>query len=431
MSKLWIIYAYELQRNIRRKGFLFATIGLPLIALIIMVGFDIYQNVFQDDSGEDSNPLAALTLESLEKAGYVDYSGVFATVPEHLEAVLEQYPDEASALVALGDNTIDAFLVMPSDYLETGEVVLHVPNLSIMLVVDGESVAEQLVYGTFASGLDELLLRRLSSPVDFQEYDLSKDDGGNGTSEEVADGQFFVVYIFTMLFFVSLMLTNTYLMQTVIEERENSLIEIIISAVRPTTLLSGKILAMATLGILQIVVWLSSVGLLVNLAGNLGSYELVFQTLNIDLRIDLLPLVAVYFVLMYLLFASVFGTIGTVSGSSQEGSQYAGIIIIPTIIPFYFFPLIQSDPNGVIAMVLSIIPITSPVTILMRMVIDSVPIWQVALSLALMLLTVIAGLWMAGRIFRVQTLLSGQKLKPKDLPRLIFAENTSRKVKEM
>jgi ABC-2 type transport system permease protein len=430
MNKLWQIYSYELSRNIRRKGFLFATIGLPVIAFIFLMGYDIYQNLSQDGSS-DSNPLAALSLESLEKAAYVDHSGMFATVPERLAVVLTRYPDEESALGALEAGEIDAFLVIPDDYQETGDIVLHLPNLSMMLIIDGESVAEQLVYSTLASTLDEFRLRRLSNPVNFLEYDLSLEGGENGTSEAIENGKFLVVYVFTMLFFISLMLTNTYLMQTVIEERENSLIEIIISTVRPTQLLSGKILAMATLGIIQILVWLVSSGLLINFAGSLETYASILTMLNVDFRVDLLPLAIVYFVLMYFLYASVFGTIGALSGSSQEGSQYAGFVIIPTIIPFYFFPLIQTDSNGLIAVVLSLLPVTSPVTILMRMVIGIVPIWQVALSIILSLLITIAAMWMAGRIFRVQTLLSGQKLKPSDLPRLLFAENAPRKAKQI
>jgi ABC-2 type transport system permease protein len=267
----------------------------------------------------------------------------------------------------------------------------------------------------------------LSNPADFQVYDLSQEGGEGSTTENIEGGRFLVVYVFTLLFFISLLLTNTYLMQTVIEERENRLIEIIISSVRPSQLLGGKILAMSTLGIVQITMWLVSAGLLLNLAGNLSAFSVLLASLNIELRIDLLPLVAVYFVLMYLLYASVFGTIGALSGSSQEGSQYASVIIIPTIIPFYFFQLIQADPNGLAAMILSFIPITSPVTILMRMVITSLPIWQVALSLVLQFFTMLAALWMAGRIFRVQTLLSGQKLKLSDLHGLIFSEYIAKK----
>lgn len=429
MNKLWQIYRYELIRNIRRKGFIFATLGVPLIAFIIIVGWDTYQKISQ--TGEtDTNPLAALSLDRLKMAGYVDHSGVFKVVPERLQIVLKQYPDEDSALAAMQAGEIDAYLVISENYMETGDMVLHMPNLSIMLVSDGQSVAQQLAYSTFASGLDELRLRRLSNPVDFQEYNLSKDGGENGTTEDIQGGQYLVVYVFTMVFFVSLMLTNTYLMQTVIEERENSLIEIIISTVRPSQLLGGKILAMSTLGITQIVVWVVSAGFLFKLAGSLSAYTAILQSLNVNLRVDLLPLVAVYFVLMYLLFAAIFGTIGALSSSSQEGSQYAGVIIIPTIIPFYFFPLIQTEPNSLIAVALSLIPITSPVSILMRMVITTVPIWQVALSLVLMFTMTLGAIWMAGRIFRVQTLLSGQRLKLSDLPRLIFTENAPRKALE-
>lgn len=420
MNKFWQIFTFELWRNVVRKGYLFATFGLPLLTLVIFFGYPVYQNL-QNNEEETSNPLAELALDTIELAGYVDYSGVFAEPSARFDDVLISYADEDAARQAMLADEIDVFFVFPEEYLATGNVVMHLPNVSISLAGDGQSLAEQLAYSTFASGLDELRLRRLSNPADFTVFNLSVNT--EGSSENTEDGQFFFVYIFMMIFFLGLVLTNTYLMQTVIEERDNRLIEILISTVQPSQLLGGKILAMAVLGIAQILIWAIVMGGLFVLAGDMSAYSAFMSDLNVELRVDLLPLMAIYFVLMYLIFAAVFGTIGAVSGSAQEGSQYAGFLIMPTIIPFYFFPLLQNNPNSALAVGFSLFPITSPVTTMVRLVIIDVPMWQVIGSVVLMALTAVGAIWMAGRVFRVQTLLSGTKLKVSDLPRLIFASS--------
>src|SRR6185369_14817898 len=163
-------FRYELIRNGRRKGFLAATFGIPLIVAVFMLGFHIYQ---LSKSPDEANPLAALALEQLKHAGYVDESGLFAEVPSRLESLHRLYPDEATALQALEAKEIDVYFYIPADYIQTGTVVLHMRNLQLFLMDDGTKTAQQLIYSTFASGLNEAHLLRLSSPAEFSEYTVT------------------------------------------------------------------------------------------------------------------------------------------------------------------------------------------------------------------------------------------------------------------
>ncbi|MEO1163998.1 MAG: ABC transporter permease [Chloroflexota bacterium] len=434
MTKFWLVFTHELKRNATRGGYIFATLGIPILAVLLFFGYPIVQNLISSEDTETrqqetADALTELALERLEVAGYVDNSGLFGEPASRFDDVLILYLDEASAREALQAEEIDAYLVFAQDYLETGDVTLHLPNVSMMMMGDGSTLAEQLAYSTFASGLDELRLRRLSNPASFTSFDLSL-QGSEETTEEATgrtdatDGQqFIVVYGFAVVFFVGLILTNNYLMQTVIEERDNRLVEIFIATVRPSQLLGGKIAAMATLGILQIALWGATFVGLFYLAGNVSVYAEILASANIDIRADLLPLMMVYFVLLYLFYAAVFGTLGVVTNSAQEGAQYAGFLVIPVLVPTYLIPLLQNDPHSILGVGLSLFPLTAPTTVIARMVIDSVSLMEIALSIAILAVFAVGSIWMAGRVFRVQTLLSGKKLAIKDIPRLIFAES--------
>jgi len=279
-----------------------------------------------------------------------------------------------------------------------------------------------MIYSTLAAGLDESRLRRLSNPLIVREFDLSQPEDVEQATQAESDAQFAIIYAFTMILFISLLLTNNYLMQTVVEERNNRIIEILLSTVSPTQLLSGKILAMGTLGLLQMVVWLSGAYIALQVSDSVGAFGDIATILNIGFTGELIPLGIIYFLLMYLLYASVFGMIGAVSGSAQEGSQYAAIILIPVIIPFYLFSLIEAAPNGVVAQVMTYIPFTAPITTMYRILLVDLPLIQVALSILSVAVTAVGAMWLAGRVFRVQTLLGGKRYKVTDIPRIIFLD---------
>jgi ABC-2 type transport system permease protein len=111
--------------------------------------------------------------------------------------------------------------------------------------------------------------------------------------------------------------------------------------------------------------------------------------------------------------------VGALSGSMQEGPQYAVIFTLPAAIPFYFFSVFLSTPDGPIPVVFSLFPLTASLSMVMRMVLSTVPAWQIGLSLGLLALADVGMMWLAGRLFRVQILLAGQTPRLRDLPKLV------------
>lgn len=411
--KLPMIFLYELRRNFLRKGYLFTTFGIPLLLFVVMFGYNAL-NSQQEPASMEETMSQIFDFQAIRRAGFVDQAQIIPEVPTGMQGRMQQYPDAASALAALLAREIDVYYVIAEDYLETGDIEVHMPVLSLSLV--NTAPIEQLIYTTLGGNLDMTLLARLRTPLTFSEYNLTRSvDGSN------RDSDFLMVYIFTITFLLGIFLTNGYLMQSVIEEKENRLVEILITSVRPGDLLAGKILAMGILGMLQIAVWIGAIVLALQVALTLPALQALTILANIQMPTDMLPLMFIYFVLGYLFFAAIYGAIGALSNSMREGPQYAVVFTLPAVIPFYMFAIFLEQPNSTLPVILSLIPITAPISMMIRLSVTAVPVLEVVISLGLLALTVAGSFWLAGRLFRVQTLLSGQTPKLRDIPKLLFS----------
>ncbi|MBL8145615.1 MAG: ABC transporter permease, partial [Anaerolineae bacterium] len=281
-----------------------------------------------------------------------------------------------------------------------------------------------LIVSTLTQGVDPQVAERLLTPSVIQVTNVSLTTGNTSSSADdfSGGGAFIVVYLLAMVMLISLFVTNGYLMQSVIEEKETRLIEILLASIRSTDLLGGKILANGSLGLFQLLIWLAGMFIGIRLAGGeeLGAVMSIFAALtNIEIPWNNLPLIILYFVLAYLMFAGFYGMIGAISNSMREGPQYAALLTLPAVAPLMVLPVFIEDPGGTIAVALSLFPLTSPLAMSMRLVISDVPSWQIVISLALLALTGLGMVWMAGRVFRVQVLLAGKTPSLRDLPKLV------------
>ncbi len=418
--RLWKVFTYELKRNLRRKGYLFATFGIPV--LVFVLG-SILPLLFGNAGGQ-TNPnepfnvnIPSEFLRAVEHAGYVDETGKFPD-PGELSTLFTRYDDEAAAQAALSAGEIDTYYIIPADYLETGNIVQAMPRLSINMV--NSDAIRQLLLNNFARDVNPQVFTRLSTGSNLQEVDVARNT--SVASEQAFDTRFIFVYVFGLILLGSLFMTNGYLLQSVIEEKESRLIEILISTIRPFDLLTGKILAFGILGLLQVSIWTGTFIFLGWLSGRETLQTLLpfLQALaNLTIPYHLLPLLLLYFILGYAFFAGLYGIVGAISNSMREGPQYAIIFTLPAVFPFYFLSVFATTPNDTLPVVLSIFPLTAPLGMAMRLVVTDVPAWQIVLSLALLALSVVGALWLASRLFRVNTLLAGRLPRLRDLPSLV------------
>lgn len=412
------VYLYELRRNFRRKGYLFATFGIPIIVIALLLGYHAVTTLGQDGGAPAEAPSPGAIFGVPDNAsegrtlGFVDLSGVLDGVDD--TGSLLRFPDEAAAAAALQADEIDSYYVIAADYLATGGVTLVQPTLSLGGVTE-RPIRELLRAALRQQIKDDALYYRLVDPTNVEQVN-TQHGAAQPASAQDFDSSFVLVYVFVIALLTSLFMTNGYLLQAVVEEKESRIVEILISTVRPLLLLAGKILAYGTLGLFQILVWVAALLIVLQLGQLLASLSVLA---GMFIPLDALPLVLVYFLLAYLFFAAAYGIVGALATTMREGPQYVVIFTLPAVVPLYFISLFIEAPDAALPVILSLIPITAPLAMTMRLLLTAVPAWQIALSVGLLVLAIIFMMWLAGRLFRVQVLLAGQMPRLRDLPRLV------------
>jgi ABC-2 type transport system permease protein len=400
MKKMWLVARREYLYNLKRRSFLFAVFGVPIFTFIV------WGVVFLVMSDSENN----VTKDS--KFGYVDLSGVLAD-PIPLADKPEQFmpfADEEAARAALDSKAISAYFVLPKNYLATGEVQSYSYD-SISSTLKDDLGA--FLLANLSRGLENKFpVERIQNPVTLT---VRPEDTGRSLTEANIPALIFIPLIFSFVFLMSSNVTSGFLMGGIVEERANRIMEILITSITPTQMLMGKIIGLGALGLTQLVIWAGAGAILMRVGQQ-------FPFLNgISFPVDMMVVFVVFFLVSYFLLASLMAGIGAVVGSEQESRQFASILSLVLVIPFFFLTTFISDPNSPLALALTFIPFTAPMTILLRMGFSAVPFWQIGLSLAILLLTSFFFIWASARVFRWGLLLYGKRIGFREVLRVIWS----------
>jgi ABC-2 type transport system permease protein len=194
--------------------------------------------------------------------------------------------------------------------------------------------------------------------------------------------------------------------RSIIEEKTSRVFEVLLATIKPEEMMAGKMLGVGSVGLTQVGIWLAAAILLT-------STSLVSSLMGSNASVSLSPMeiifFVVYFVLGFMLYASIAAALGAMTNSEQELQQLNMFLVMPLAACFFAAGLVISNPNSLFSTVLSLIPFCSPLLMYLRITLTTPPSWQIALSIALMLLTIYAILWIASRIYRVGILMYGKK----------------------
>jgi ABC-2 type transport system permease protein len=308
---------------------------------------------------------------------------------------------KADLAAQVGDKKIDGYLIIPPDIIEGATPEFYGSNTGDVFTQErleeslGRAVREERLA---RANIDVNVVRELSRPLTLQSFKLRE-----GSEERDSGEGFVLVFAAAFIIYLTILMYGQAILGAVIEEKETRIAEILFSSMKPFPLMMGKLIGVSLISLTQLMVW----GLAFVVFTLLAAPSLSVPVPNVS------PLMFVYFGLFFLLgyfiYATTYVLVGSMVTTPQEGSQLAMPIILLLVMGFYLaFPVIRS-PDSSFAFWVSMVPFFSPITMLVRIVTQTPPFWQIALSLLIGFGTVILLTWLAARIYRVGMLMYGKR----------------------
>ena len=391
MWKLWYVARHEYARNVFKKSFILALLSVPLL-----IGVNIGLIAFMVSLDNNNAPV-----------GYVDHAGLLSDpIPAPVgpsEGAIEFIPFQAEdeARDALEAKSIQAYYVVSPDYFETSRIDL------LYLKEPGENATQQfhdfIQINVLSDQPPDIAHRAAEgSNVTVRAPDGSREFSGAPTLGAILPVLLSVAFIFLLL------MSSGYLMQAVVDEKENRTMEVLITSLSASRLISGKVLGIVAIGLTQLVAWILVGILAVFIGGEVFDIQW-FQDPGLDWG-PILTVVAIA-IPSYVLACALMVAVGSTVGQAQEGQQIGALFFMLFMIPLYAIMLIGETPNATPSVVLTLLPFTSLMTVGFRSLFSVVPLWQVAASVAIQTACAAGALWLAGRAFRLGMLRYGQRLR--------------------
>ena len=394
MKKFWLVFWHEYKRHVARRRFIFAILSMPLfVGLMVGVGF-----------------LSVWLQYDKKPVGYVDPYNILVDaqqVPAEEKKIFKTvesiaYPDEDAAKSALEQGEIQAMFVFKEDYFSTGNVVMTTMNKTSSNAEDdfGDFVAFNL-----ARDLPKPVFERITegNEITIRSLDGSREMGSNNWMVMM------LPMIVGVLFIIAVNVSGGYLLQAVVEEKENRTMEILVTSVSPTQLMAGKVVGDLMVGLTQLVIWIFFVIVGLNLAPNFLDMESVPA-----LDIKYVLLLAGTLLPAFVMIAAAMGALGATATESREAQQLAGLFTLPIVVPFWFTSQIMFNPNGALAVGMSMFPLTAPIAMPLRAGFTNIPWWQITITITVLVALAAFSLWLAGKIFRIGMLRYGKKVSFKE-----------------
>jgi ABC-2 type transport system permease protein len=425
MNKVWLIIRREFLSRVQKKSFLIATILLPLIFPAIMAVL-VYVSMEQKKNAEK------------KIVRYVDESGVFIPDTSKYDFIQETRSlSEAKKSFEYDDVTFALLYIPKFD-------VSHPKGFSLFTKISPSPNDIGDLKGMLENRIRDL--KMLKFKVDKKVLDSLKTDVSINTVK-LAGGQeessnsnvlFAVGMVCGILMYMFIFIYGAQIMQGIIEEKTSKVVEVIVSSVRPFQLMLGKIMGLASVGLLQFLIWIILITTLSTVVfgyfgidsaqqqmmGQMSAQQTEVQNqaaVEFYKNWNQIPFTYMilnflfYFLGGYLLYGALFAAVGSAVDSPAEAQQFMFPITIPMLISYFgLFTFILEDPHGSISVWLSIIPFTSPIAMMGR-VAFGVPVWQLVLSQFLLVAGFILTTWVAARIYRIGILMHGTKVNYKVL----------------
>ena len=405
-SSLSLIISREYLQRVRRKSFIITTLLVPILMIGLMVAPAL---------------IAMFSTPEAKTIAVIDDTGqIFSHLQDSDEITFESYTQPLDS--ARADADVEAILAIGANAVDR-------PNQSITLYYRGAPTlsTDSYIQSQLKDAIEELRLRaynieNLRQILDEINVDLSyptvriDKEEDTGTSSMLS---YFLSLLMDLMLYTFILIYGQMVMTSIIEEKNNRVLEIVVSSVKPATLMMGKVLGIGLVAITQILIWgliismctiwvVPAVGASVSAGADAELIAAVGQLSDIGYITSLFTYMLLFFVGGYLFYSAIYAAIGSAVDNIQDASQLSTIPTLPIIIALVASMSVMQNPGSSRAFWLSMIPFTSPMTMMSRIAFD-VPFWEIMLSLVLLYASFIGVIWIAAKIYRVGIFMYGKK----------------------
>lgn len=399
MHNVWLIAKREYLERVRTKAFIITTILIPLL-----MGGGILVSVMTRGKSSASSHIAVVSAD--QQLATDLQTEIESNKDSKMTVDVISPPDSTTRQTLdseLADKALDGYLwITPATAPGARPTFAYTPRSSggyltrsiIKSALSAVLVRERLAHqGMVASDVNALM-----QPVQVDTAQASKN--ADTTSSYVT-----TAILFFLMYFV-IMLYGMNVARSIIEEKTSRVFEVLLATITSEEIMAGKMIGVGSVGLTQVFIWLITA---IVLTGTALVPALAGGHLHIALSAAQIVFFFVFFVLGFLLYASIAAALGAMTNSEQELQQLNMVLVLPLAACFFATGVVAANPNSVASIVLSLIPFMTPLIMYLRVSILMPPVWQIALSIGLMLVTIYAVLWVASRIYRVGILMYGKK----------------------
>ncbi|MGN0229386.1 MAG: ABC transporter permease [Muribaculaceae bacterium] len=423
-DRFFLIVRREYLETVAKKSFIVMTLLTPIL-IVLLGGVPIL--------------LEKLNKSDIKTVALIDETDKYASAIENDDAFRFELVEQASEgnprqLYDSRGDELYAIVVIPRDVERTHQVLVYSESSvnSVLMSHLEHSMSQVLSDAKIASyGIDGLdkILKECKIDIDVRSIKWSDDGDEQTSSTELA---MLIGVILSLASYMFVIMYGSMIMNSVIEEKSNRIVEVIVSSCKPIELMLGKILGVALVGLTQMLIWSVLLGIIGGIAGMsfLGGTETqavtdamaqastsdasVYEMLTSINYLQILAYFAIYFVGGFLLYASLFAAFGSAVDQASDASQFTTPVVMIIVVALYAAIACMENPDGDIAFWCSMIPFTSPMVMMVRLPFD-VPAWQSLLSIGILYASAIGLTALSARIYRTGILLYGRKNSIKDL----------------
>jgi ABC-2 type transport system permease protein len=401
VKRVWLITRHEFLTTVKRPGYVFASFGLPLLMVGLMVGGLLLMKRKEDER-----------IAQRSQAGVVDEGGFLTREPP---SGLQRFADEPAAVAALVEGKITTYVLIKPDFLKEGRVEVK-SKVRRTLLEQGttgvpENVRAYLLDNVVAAVEDPDRRERIKKLLAVVRNVALDEQGRISTKPEPSWERAGVALGFVFALFMSINMAGSYLMYGLADEKENRVMEMVLTSVRPVELMWGKLLGLGGAGFLQLILW-----------GVMGVSGVVAAAIQLVLDPKATLICLPLFVLGYLLVGSLMLGTGSLGTNLREVTQFSMTWSLLSAAPFFLLNPILADPNGPIARGLTYFPLTTASMLMLRYALDpaELPAWELAAGYGILIVSTVLAVRLAAKVYRVGVLLYGKRPTPRQVLRWIF-----------